>query len=96
MLRANNVRPYGYACADGLHGAPGSAHPTVKPYIKYNPQVPSIAIELYHKFVSHTKNLTCYIVGRDDLIPPYVNDSKPLKNGGVRSPRPTYSFQVGS
>ena len=23
-LRANNVRPYGYACADGLHGAPGS------------------------------------------------------------------------
>jgi len=66
-----------------------SAHPTVKPYIKYNPQVPSIAIELYHKFVSHTKNLTCYIVGRDDLIPPYVNDSKPLKNGGVRSPRPT-------
>lgn len=32
-----------------------SAHPTVKPYIKYNPQVPSIAIELYHKFVSHTK-----------------------------------------
>ena len=29
-LRANNVRPYGYACADGLHGAPGSAHPTVR------------------------------------------------------------------
>ena len=29
-LRANNVRPYGYTCADGLHGAPGSAHPTVR------------------------------------------------------------------
>ena len=36
-LRANNVRPYGYACADGLHGAPGSAHPTVRPSITLTP-----------------------------------------------------------
>ena len=30
VLRAHNVRPYGIPCADGLHGAPRSAHPTVE------------------------------------------------------------------
>ena len=30
VLRAHDVRPYGIPCADGLHGAPRSAHPTAE------------------------------------------------------------------
>ncbi|RGC54085.1 hypothetical protein DXA92_14400 [Agathobaculum butyriciproducens] len=35
-LRANNVRPYGYACADGLHGAPGVGAPYGKAFYHVN------------------------------------------------------------
>ncbi len=43
-------------------------------HIKYNPQVPSIAIELYHNLFHTQNNLTCYIVGRDEVTPPYMLD----------------------